>query len=102
AAAVATLPRPGSSPLSLGQSDRGAAAPRVDWPLLLMLLWVGGLAARLLWLGLQLLRVRRVVASARAVSCGRAGTAMAVHRQLTLRRPVRLLESDRVTAPVTC
>ena len=91
----------------LPSSDGAAASdpsPLNRWPLLLLVLWVAGTAARAAWLGVQLRRVRRMVAEASPVTqlspparaARRAAATLGVGGSFSLR------ESARVPTPVTC
>jgi beta-lactamase regulating signal transducer with metallopeptidase domain len=96
-------PRPkiGASASDAPRATTDAASP-ISWPSLLLAIWIAGVALRLVWLTTQLARVRWLIGYARpAANRRRAGLASRLAVQLGIGRPVCLLESSRVSMPLT-
>jgi beta-lactamase regulating signal transducer with metallopeptidase domain len=84
------------------RADEAGDANPVRWGALLLAVWVAGVILRLAWLAAQLARVHWLIGYARPPA-NRARTRLAnrLATRLSIVRSVRLLESDRVSMPLT-
>lgn len=95
---AAARPASTESPASVPPSGPGAT----DWLTLVLGLWALGAALRLAWLGVQIARARWVLGYARPEVDGRpVREADTIAARLGIRRPVRVLQTDRVGMPLT-
>lgn len=103
AASKSAVAEPSTSP-SPGQLSRGISLPGGwDWPRGLLVAWALGAALVLGRLGLSVASVWWLARRARPLtSADWYGSLGRVTERLSLRTPVRLLESERTPMPITC
>jgi HEAT repeat protein/beta-lactamase regulating signal transducer with metallopeptidase domain len=98
AAKLALEPNP-SRNSNIGESRE--LVPAIHWKSWLMLVHIAGCFTVLLWIGWQLIQLRRITRHAETIKDGElCATFAAVSEQLNLRRLPRLMASSEVHAPI--
>ncbi|MEX2570727.1 MAG: M56 family metallopeptidase [Gemmatimonadota bacterium] len=82
-------------------AHRGDAWLQMNWPALLVVLWLAGVVLRMSWLGVLFIRTRGMIRGARPLTGGSAGPiAREFAALLGISRHIRVLETDRVSMPL--